>query len=207
MQSPYTPASVPKFSSILNRRHNRDWRVRPTSRARQGRQQTNPLPASCSPPFLGRQPIARIAAQQQSRPPTAQPCDFAAGLVMTLTTQIAHGAQKRPACASAAETRCVEMMSARIANSRNAIVGSCLRHLRLLSVWRCLGVRLFLLPKPRRQVFQRRLSVPGRCLHQNQMRLRWLDCRFPDRAHQQCRQNQGHGWSDTHGRYSVCQAA
>jgi hypothetical protein len=120
-----------------------------------------------------------------------------------LQTQLRRGAQKRPACASAAETRCVEMMSAGIANSRNAIVGSCLRHLRLLSVWRCFGVRLFLLTKPWRQVFQSRLSVPGRCLHQSQMRLRWLDCRVPDRAHQQCRQSQGHGWSDTHGRHSV----
>lgn len=109
--------------------------------------------------------------------------------------------------ARGAETRCVEMMSAGIANSGNAIVGSCLRHLRLSSVRHCPGVRLFLLTKPWRQVFQRRLSVPGRCLHQNQMRLRWLDRRFPDRTHQYCRQNHGQGCSDTHGRYSVCQAA
>src|SRR5690242_6381773 len=100
-------------------------------------------------PFFGAT-ADRSDSRSTTKPPANFPAmRFAAGLVMTLTTQIAHGAQKRPACARAAETRCVETMSARIANSRDAIVGSCVRHLRLLSVWRCLGVRLFLLTKPR----------------------------------------------------------
>jgi hypothetical protein len=142
-----------------------------------------------------------------------------------------HVRRAQTLCRDQARHGAVGETSARIANSRNAVIGACLRRSSLWRVGRRIGIRvwLFLFTKPWRQVFQRGLSVADRCLEhrkticalrsgrRNSSR---IIGRFPDGLNRlrQHRRRQGnyhhqgnyhyqwnyhHQWSDMHGLSSV----
>ena len=109
----------------------------------------------------------------------------------------------------------VEVMSAGVANSGNAVIGSyprrswlfvapislldiCTASLRVLS-WACLGAWFFFVTKPRWQIIQSRLSMPCRCRELSKIyagRSRSVRGRFPDssndRVHQHRRQQRNY---------------
>jgi hypothetical protein len=69
-------------------------------------------------------------------------------------------------CRDQARQSVVAETSAGVANSGNTVIGACLWRSSLLHVGHRIRIRsrLFLFTKPRRQVFQRGLSVADRCL-------------------------------------------